>query len=61
MIAFPRVLCMFIYIYIYMFVSLTQVCVVYVVKELMSFGGLDAAERKLLVALLAYVETGTNS
>ena len=50
MIAFPRVRCMFIYIYtciyiyiiyiyIYMFVSLTRVCVVYVVKEVTSFPG----------------------
>ena len=71
MIAFPRVRSMFIY--IFMFVSLTQVCIVYVVKEVTSFRGARsgiieralelyrAAERKLLVALLAYVETGTNS
>ena len=37
MIAFPRVRCMFIIIYI--LVSLTRVCVVYVVKEVTSFGG----------------------
>ena len=35
MIAFPRVRCMFIYI----LVSLTRVCVVYVVKEVTSFRG----------------------
>ena len=56
---------------------LTRVCVVYVVKEVASSGGLGqlmgvarnrtraralrAAERTLLVALLAYVENGTNS
>ena len=37
MIAFPRVRCMF---NIYMFVSPTQVCVVYVVKEVTSSRGL---------------------
>ena len=38
MIAFPWVRCMFIYI-IYMFVSLKRVCVVYEVKEVMTFPG----------------------
>ena len=36
-IAFPRILCMFIYLYI--LVSLARVCVVYVVKEVASFRG----------------------
>ena len=39
MIAFPRVRTIYIYIYIYMFVSLTRVCVVYVLKEITSFRG----------------------
>ena len=40
MIAFPRVRTIYIYNYIYniyMFVSLTRVCIVYVVKEVTSF------------------------
>ena len=37
MIAFPRVRCMFIY--YYMFVSLARACVVYLVKEVVSFWG----------------------
>ena len=61
-----------------MFVSLTRVCVVYVVKEVTSFPGAQSIngrgtkynvhsssteqpEKKLLVGLLAHVETGTNS
>ena len=39
MIAFPRVRTIYMYIYIYILVSLTQVCVVYVVKEVTSFPG----------------------
>ena len=39
MIAFPRVRTIYIIIYIYILVSPTQVCVVYVVKEVTSFPG----------------------
>ena len=80
MIAFPRVRCMFIYIYIYIYIyiclwPLTRVCVVYVVKEVTSSGGLSqlmGVARKITHAqalqtsqqkesCVAYVETGTYS
>ena len=71
MIAFPQVQT----IYIYILVSLTRVCIVYVVKEVTSPRGLGqlmvvernrtraqaSTERKLLVVLLACVETGTTN
>ena len=58
------------YLYIYMFVSLTQLCVVYVVKEVMSFRRLSQlmgmAQKKthaqaLDESCVVYVETETNS